>query len=203
MGAFEVLAINHPDRSVRTESRDIFRHLLEFTLRVDGGGITILPGVPWEGESREDAFQRAADELAWRVRLAAPLGLRVSIEPHWESIAESVEATLELVRAVPGLSLTLDYTHFVFQGIPEREVDALIPYAQHFHGRQGAPGKMQATSQEGTIDYERIIRRLESDGYRGFFSLEYFWDDWADSKKVDCISETALLRDLFRRVYSG
>ena len=101
-----------------------------------------------------------------------------------------------------GVTLTLDYAHFIYQGIDEREVDALIPHTRHIHGRPGAPGRMQASAADGAIDFPRIIRAFEADEYDGYFSLEYQWDDGMDCKNVDCISEAVLLRDLFRLVRS-
>ena len=193
----ETLCVNHPDREVRDESRRSFELILEFAARVESPGVTVVPGIPWPGESEEDSRARSAEELQWRAERAATEGLELSIEPHDGSIAATPDTALELLRQAPDLTLTLDYAHFVYQGIPEQEVDVLIPRTRHFHGRQAARGVMQATAKDGTLDFPRIIRALQQAGYQGFFCLEYVWDEWLDTNRVDCISETALLRDVF------
>ena len=194
------VAINHPDHEVREATRNAFPPLLEFASRVETPGITIAPGMPWPDEDEKDSRARAAEGLQWCAELAAREGVQVSIEPHLGSIVPTVATTLELVQQAPDVKLTLDYTHFVYQGIPEEDVDALIPHTRHFHARHGAKGLMQATSTDGTVDFRRIIRALETGGYQGYFGIEYVWDNWLDTNRVDCISETALMRDLFNEV---
>ena len=170
-----------------------FDSTLAFAAEIDSPGITIIPGLPFD----EAALDRSAEELVWRAERAAACGLALSFEPHYESIVPTPSDVLRLMDRAPGVMLTLDYAHFVFQGIDEREVDVLIPHTRHIHGRQGAPGLMQASVADGTIDFARIIRAFEAAGFTGYFSLEYQWDDWMHCKNVDCISETVLLRDLF------
>ncbi len=198
-GSFEELAVNHPDEAVRAEARRRFESTLAFAVELDAPGITITPGPPFD----DSGLERSADELVWRAERAAAEGLALSFEPHYQSIVPTPMDVLQLLERAPGVTLTLDYAHFVSQGIDEREVDVLIPHTRHFHGRQGAHGLMQASATDGTIDFPRVIRALEAAGFEGYFSLEYQWDDWMDCKNVDCISETVLLRDLFRRTVAA
>jgi hypothetical protein len=41
-----------------------------------------------------------------------------------------------------------------------------------------------------------MLDRLSERGYPGYLGLEYQWDEWMDFNRVDCISETAELRDV-------
>ena len=41
---FEENAVNHPDASVRQSATEFFYRLLEFSLRCNGGHMTLLPG---------------------------------------------------------------------------------------------------------------------------------------------------------------
>ena len=43
----------------------------------------------------------------------------------------------QLHREHPGLTLTLDYTHFTRIGLADTEVEPLVQYASHFHARRG------------------------------------------------------------------
>ena len=193
------LAVNHPDADARAESRRWFRAVLAFTVGIGSPGLTLTPGIPWPGEPDHDARLRAADELQWRTELAAREGVGLSIEPHYQSITPTVDTTLQLLEQAPDLTLALDHPQFIFQGISEAEVDLLFPRTRHIHARQGAPGIMQATMGDGVVDYARIARAFAEREFDGYFCVEYVWDAWLDTNRVDCISESASLRDVILR----
>lgn len=202
---FETMAPNHPDPRQREDAASLFRDMLELTARLEGSGMTMLPGIDWDGEDHEDSLGRAAEELAWRVEEARKEGVRFSIEPHVGSVAPTPEEAQRLCELTPGLELTLDYTHFVFQGMPEGDVDVLVPHARHLHARAARDGRLQTTLRDNTIDYERIIDVLLDDGYDGYFAIEYVWTPGEppggpyDLTNTDNVSETILLRDLARK----
>jgi sugar phosphate isomerase/epimerase len=197
-GSFDVLAANHPDAAQRSKSRDLFRRCLEFVQLCNGRLMTALPGIPWKGESLETSVSLSSDELAWRVAQAAAVGVVFSIEPHLESVVESPEATIALLERTPGLTITLDYTHFIYQGIPERRIEPLIKRASHFHARGASVERLQMPLKQNVIDYSRIVQVMARDGYRGFVGVEYCYDEWKQCNEVDVLSETILMRDLLR-----
>jgi sugar phosphate isomerase/epimerase len=196
---FETLAVNHPDASVRERSFESFEQIASFAAQLGSPGITILPGVAHPGVPLADSMRLAAVELERRAERADQLGLGLSIEPHYGSLADTPALALELLDHAPTLALTLDYSHFVFQGISQADVDVLIPRARHVHLRQAAPGVMQARAWEGAIDFPRLVASLQSAGYEGALALEYQYEEWLNCCRVDCISETAELRDLILR----
>ena len=49
------------------------------------------------------------------------------------------------------------------------EVEPLIPHARHFQARGASKGKLQAKFSDNSIDYARILRRLQETAYTGFF----------------------------------
>lgn len=195
----EWLALNHPDGEVRRESLACFRQAVEFANRLQAPGLTILPGLELDGVDSDTGLQLAADELRRRGEIAAERGLALSFEPHYQSIVETPARTLQLLEAAPGIQLTLDYGHFVCQGIAQEEVDVLIPFARHVHLRQAAVGALQVPARAGAIDFAELLRSLEAADYGGYLALEYQWEEWLDCNRVDCISETAELRDLVLR----
>jgi sugar phosphate isomerase/epimerase len=195
--SFEDLAINHPDAAVREESWRQFERFVAFARRLGGPGLTILPGTKFDGVPEADSRALAAAELNRRAQLAGEAGLRLAIEPHYQSVAATPATALELLDHAPDVGLALDYSHFVYQGIPERDVDALLERTCHLHVRQAAPGAIQARTSEGTIDLPGIRDRLLDQGYEGYFAIEYQWEEgWLDFSHVDCISETAQTRDI-------
>lgn len=195
---FVSLAPNHPDPGVRRKARDWFTRTVEFTSECGGGHVSALPGVRFEGESADASLGRCCDELVWRCETARARGVTFSVEAHVGSIAPTPEAAARLVRSVPGLTLTLDYTHFTRDGSPDSEVEPLIAHASHFHARGARPGRIQASLKENVVDYRRVLEVMRQVGYSGFVGVEYVWIDWEHCNEVDNLSETILLRDLLR-----
>jgi sugar phosphate isomerase/epimerase len=196
-GSFEEYAPNHPDRGVRERSLEIFEMFVRFARRLGAPGLTILPGTTFEELGAEESLEQAAAELNRRAEIAGEAGLRLAFEPHYGSVAETPATALALVERTPEVGFALDYSHFVYQGIPVEEVDPLLRHTHHFHVRQAAPGVIQARTHEGVVDFLRIRDELLGLGYDGYFALEYQWEDgWLDFSRVDCIAETADMRDL-------
>jgi sugar phosphate isomerase/epimerase len=196
---FQTRTLNDPDPAVRRQARDGFFRALEFTAAAGGRHITLLPGVAWPGEDRQDSLKRSAEELVWRVEEAAKAGIIVSVEPHLGSIVPSPAETQRLLELTPGLTLTLDYTHFVYQGFSDADCEALLPHARHLHARGGHQGRLQAPMKKNSIDYARVLQAMKEIGYCGYFAIEYVWIDWENCNDVDVLSETVLMRDLANR----
>lgn len=197
--SFAELAPNHPEASVRRQAREQFQRVVEYTLLAGGRHVGALPGIAWKGESRADSLQRSSEELAWRAAYAQQHGVVYSVEPHIDSIVARPGQVEELIKATPGLTLTLDYAHFTSAGIPDSEIEPLIGHTSHFHCRGGAGKRLQASYSENTIDYGRVLRRMRATGYRGYITLEYVWSEWQDCNRTDNLSETILFRDFLIR----
>lgn len=193
--SFEAIAVNHPDAAERRKSREMFQKVLEFTLRCNAPHLTVLPGVAWEDESYETSLKRMAEELTWRVELAQQVGVIFAIEAHLGSLIPTPAQTLELLEMTPGLSLTLDYTHFVVQGFSDDECEKLMPYASHFHVRAANKEQLQSKYQNNVVDYARVLRAMRDTGYAGYVGVEYVWIDWERLNEVDNVSETIQMRD--------
>jgi len=185
---------NDPSQTVRTVNRDVFAHALEFCLALGCRHITGLPGVFHSMESRGRDIELAMEEAARRVAECESAGVRYSIEPHTGSICANVESTLAFLRAVDGLTLTLDYGHFVYAGETSDNVHPLLSSASHIHVRGGAAGKLQTPVADNAIDFIGMLDRLREIGYGGFLALEYVWIDWNGCNRTDNVSETILLR---------
>ena len=193
--SFDDRAANHPDADERRKGRDFFLRMLEFALRCNAPHLTGLPGLHWDGETLETSIKRSAEELAWRAALAEQLGIVYAVEPHLGSVVSTPAAVLQLLEWAPGLTLTLDYTHFAYQGIPDDAVEPLIAHASHFHARGACKGRLQAPRAENVIDYPRILREMQRVGYAGFVGIEYVWQEWERNNEVDNVSESVMLRD--------
>ena len=196
--SFIPYAINHPEAARRKRARDWFLKTLDYAAACGARHVTTLPGVYFEDEKTHDSWQRTREELAWRAAQARQRRIVFSIEAHVGSIVPDPRAALRLVRSVPGLTLTLDYTHFTRAGLPDRAAEPLVPYASHFHARGARKGRLQAAFPHNTIDYARVLRALRKSHYDGYIGVEYVWVDWEHCNEVDNLSETIRLRDFLR-----
>jgi sugar phosphate isomerase/epimerase len=192
---FRPYAINQPDASKRQVARDWFSRTLEYAAGCGCGHVTILPGVHFEEESRDQSFARAVEELSWRVALAQRSKVTLGTEAHVGSLVPDPVWAQELVAHVPGLTLTLDYTHFTRAGLSDQAVEPLIAHASHFHVRGARSGRLQASFKDNVIDYGRVVDRMRQAGYRGWLGVEYVWIDWEHCNECDNLSETILFRD--------
>lgn len=195
---FVPYAINHPKEARRRKARDWFLKTLEYAAECGCAHVTTLPGVYNEGESRADSFSRAVDELNWRVAKAHEHGIVFGVEAHVGSLTPRPKSALRLVRAVPGLTLTLDYTHFTKAGLPDSDVEPLMAYASHFHARGARRGRIQTSFDHNVIDYRRVVDVMKATGYPGWLGVEYVWIDWEHCNECDNVSETIRFRDFFR-----
>jgi sugar phosphate isomerase/epimerase len=198
---FMSLAANHPEAQPRARARDLFLRTLEYTVVCGGTHISGLPGVYFPEEPRATSFARCVSELAWRCEQAQAAGVTFAVEAHVGSIVPHPAAALRLLQATPGLTLTLDYTHFTRRGVPDERVEPLIAYASHFHARGARKGRLQAAVKDSTIDYARIVTVMKRTGYRGYLGIEYTWNDWEHCNEVDNLSESILLRELLRNAW--
>lgn len=195
---FQDRAANHPDPNQRRQSRDLFLRMLEFTLRCNAPHMTALPGVDWEGQPHDQSLKRSAEELAWRAEQAGAVGVVFSVEAHLGSVAPTPASAKQLVDLSPGLTLSLDYTHFIRQGYSDDDCETLIPYAAHYHARGANKDRLQAPLKDNSIDFQRVLRAMERANYAGYVGIEYVWTEWERCNEVDNLSETIQLRDRLR-----
>ena len=199
---FVPLAINHPLPARRRKARNWFSKTLEYAHDCGSRHVTILPGVYFDDEPRRASWGRCCDELAWRVEQAKSMGIIFGVEAHLGSIVPSPREAERLAQSVPGLTLTVDYTHFARKGLPDSVVEPLIAYATHFHARGACKGRLQTSFARNTINYARILDVMRSTGYRGHIGIEYVWTEWERCNEVDNLSETIRFRDFLRTTMS-
>ena len=193
-------ASNHFDPARREHARTLFLKTLEYAAIVGSRHVSALPGVWFEMESYEASYDRCVEEHIWRVEEAKKAGLSFGIEAHVGCIIPTTKQALQFVKDVPGLGLTLDYSHFVRQGEAETAVDILLPYANHFHARGARNGQLQSCLSDSEIDFSRVPKKLLDTGFTGWICVEYAWTpNWEDCCRNDNLCETLLTKQLISR----
>lgn len=196
---FVPFAINQPSASRRRKARDWFLRALDYANALDCHHVTTLPGVVFPEEGHAASIERASRELSWRVAQSKTTGLIFGTEAHVGSIAPTPEEAADLVQRVPGLTLTLDYTHFTRAGIHDARIEPLVPLASHFHMRGACQGRLQCNFKQNTIDFPRMLAAMNKVGYRGWIGVEYIWMDWEHCNESDNVSESIVLRDFLQQ----
>lgn len=177
---------------MRSANLETFRRFAGHGRTMGVVGVTVLPG--FYDTEWDEAFALVANELRHYVAAGADGGLAVSIEPHLESVTDTPARTLCMLAEVPGLTLTLDYSHFVHAGFGPSDYEALDPYARHMHVRQAAPDHLAAPVDEGVIDYRRALAHLATLGYTGAFTTEYVASPWYQQDAVDSVVENRVMK---------
>jgi sugar phosphate isomerase/epimerase len=196
---FISFASNHFAPSKRKKARDRFLQTLDYTRACGGTHVSALPGAYFPEESKEKSWAKCIEELTWRSEQARAANCVFSVEAHVGSIVPNPLEALRLVKNVPGLTLTLDYTHFTLGGMPDRQVEPLISHASHFHLRGARRKHLQTSKKDNTINYNRILQVMKKTGYKGYIGVEYVWTEWQHCNEVDNLSETILWRDFLRK----
>lgn len=191
---------NSPDPAHRQKSLNLFEQLIPFATALGTPGITVSPGII-HSDGPEHSLARAIPALLHIVQCAEDTDLRISFEPHMDSVAQRPEQALLLLGAVPGLSITLDYAHFVYQGIVQREIEGLMEHVAHVQIRQAKRGSLQTPHDEGSLPIAQLLQELHDNGYRGALTVEYMTTfGWHGMQKISISKEIVRTRDALRAI---
>jgi sugar phosphate isomerase/epimerase len=186
--------INTPDLARRRETLRLFPGLCRFAAAAGCCSILLIPGPVHLHLAPDQSLELAAVALEELVQIASAHNLRLHVEADLDSCANSPETADALCRRVKDLFLTLDYSHFICQGIDAARIERLHPYTGHLHIRQAAPGKLAAPVDEGTIDFARVLGQLDAAGYKGLYCIEYLSVD-VEQRTADMLKQLSCIRN--------
>jgi sugar phosphate isomerase/epimerase len=127
-------------------------------------------------------------------------GLVLAVLTHSETLTADPQVAVELCRAIPGLGITLDPSHFLQGPKPDVDFDCVFPFVQNVHLRDTGtgPGEFQARVGQGKIDYARIVNMLQRHGYNRSLTvsiidrLENPFDREVEVRKLKLLLETLI-----------
>ena len=178
------------------ELRNIFAATLEFADALGALGVTMLPGVVATGQALEQAIDLAAEGLAALVEMGSQRGLAVSVEPHVGSCIETPQATLQLLDRCPGLTITLDPSHYAYIGTAAEQMTVVASRTRHVQIRPAGRGVMQCKVPDNQIDLRVLLAALHHAGYAGWIASEFVWMDKWQCDEVDNTAESKRLHEL-------
>jgi sugar phosphate isomerase/epimerase len=184
-------SLNDLDTTVQKHTLKLIEACAKFCQLTNTPGMTILPGVDYPARVHEENLKISGENLKRATEIAGEHGVEVRFEPHVGSVTHTPELAVRLVEDfAPAAKITLDYSHFVQQYIPEERIHSLIPHTGHVHIRPAAPGQLQTAHADGTIDWFDVIDRLKGADYAACLSVEYVYQDWYGMMNVDTLVET-------------
>lgn len=144
-----------------------------------------------------------ADEIQRLTHLAGTAmreGLVLALLTHSETLTGDPQVAVDLCKAIPGLGLTLDPSHFLQSSHPQIDYDAVFPYVQNVHLRDTgqAPGEFQVRVGQGQVEYARIVTMLQRHGYNRSLTvaiidrLENPFDREVEVRKLKLLLETLI-----------
>ena len=163
-----------------------------FMNRLGIGIASFYPGYKVEDRPEWEVIADMAETLHGMLAVAGSTGVTFAVEPHFATPLESLQGSLALLAALPGLGVAYDPSHFAMQEIPLEDTAPLLDRTVHVHLRDAAPGRMQEEFGRGTVDFEWLLGALRERGYGGHCSLELLPTDDDDASERVAAAARAL-----------
>lgn len=117
-------------------------------------------------------FNTEVDRLRELVAIANGEAVLLSVETHVGRLTEDPDTAIELCRAVPGLKITLDPSHYLCGPHQGKSFSQVYPHVSHVHLRDTSRDRMQVSVGQGEIEYGRIVGYLDRYDYKRALSVE-------------------------------
>ena len=130
--------------------------------------ITVLPSPHPEISARE------VDRLSQLVSAASKEGIELSVSTQggtWACVPDSLAIAC---KAIKGLSVTMDPTHFPILEMSAESLDLVLPRIAHVHLRDSGKGPLQFQTKvgKGQVEHGRILNLLERADYQRLLSID-------------------------------
>jgi len=142
----------------------------------------------------EASFDNAAAVFTRMADIAESFGVVFTVEPSRESLLNSPQAALDMVKRVPKLRFTLDLLHYQINGHPQEDSMKLLPWTAHMHARQAATGWGKCPVQFGEINYDLLIKRMRGMRWNGTICMEYWCGPNENADGILAVDQNILMR---------
>lgn len=114
------------------------------------------------------------ERFGWLSRLSQSDGVTLTVETRLGTLTDDPANVVALCRAVPGLGVALDPSHYIVGPIRSQHLDKLFPYVQHVRLRDtsGRLNQFQVRIGQGEVEYGRIVSQLARHNYQRTLSVD-------------------------------
>ena len=191
---------------VEKERRDIrIRHTLDclnIASQLGCTNISIPPGGPLQGMSRDEAFKLFYNGLEKVIPMAEELNVKLLVEPEPELLIERTSEFTAFMKEIqsPAVGINFDIGHFYCAGEnPADSFEKLYEWVGHVHIEDIGKSRTHHhfIAGDGAIDFIEIFGVMKRLGYDGNISLELY--PYENNPEEAGRKSLAYLRPLFDR----
>lgn len=177
-----------PEPSDPRKRVEAFLPNLERMAKLEPETIVVITGPKGE-RTRQEAIDLCLEGFQRIGKVASDLGVTIALEPIHKSAEDALSliwdmpGTIDLLRQVnqPSFGILFDTWHLWDTADIERHIDENIDLIAGVHvGDWREPTRTwldRAFPGEGAMNVGRLVERLDSAGFRGFYDVEIFSDD--------------------------
>ena len=179
---------------------------LQIAKKLGCGNISIPPGGPLAGSSRQQAMKLFHQGLEQVIATAEALDVMVLVEPEPDLMIETTAQFKEFIKDVKSkaIGLNFDIGHFFCAGEdPRHAFEELFQWVGHVHIEDIAPSREHnhLIAGQGAIGFKAISETMVQLGYRGHISLELY--PYLDAPEEAGRESLEYLRPIFKEAGMG
>ena len=111
-------------------------------------------------------FNVEVERLQKLVHLGSREGVHIGLMTLADSWTENTDDVGSFCKAVPGLAVTLDPTHYIYGCPKPKDYDPILDYVSHVRLRDSTKDNFQVQIGQGVIEYGRLVIQLGLSGYK-------------------------------------
>lgn len=163
---------NDPDEQRRRTMLEAFRKVCECGVEAGLSHIMGVPGEPAANDAPDHGMSVSLDTLPKMQEIALDAGIGFTIEPHTGSLLTSPDAVLAMLGKLPGLGLSLDYSHFIGAGFKPEDLISLHTHVRHIHAKPARDTVPKCLFYDGDDYYEVLLKDLLDRDWEGVVAME-------------------------------
>lgn len=167
------------DAERRQQRIEHTRQCLKMASALGAKNISVPPGGPLNGASRNESMMLFHHGIEAVVPLAEELNVRLLVEPEPGLMIERTSEFLDFIRRIrsPMVGVNFDIGHFFCAGEnPAAAFETLFEWVGHVHIEDIGRSRIHQhiVPGDGAIDFSEILQVMQRFGYAGDISLELY-----------------------------
>ena len=189
-----------PDPERRQMRIDHTRQCLEIAAFLGAKNISVPPGGPLNGASRNESMMLFHKGIEQVLPLAEEFNIRVLVEPEPDLMIERTSEFLDFIRRIasPMAGINFDIGHFFCAGEnPAAAFETLFEWVGHVHIEDIGSSRIHQhlVAGDGAIDFAEVFAVMKKLGYGGDISLELY--PYVNAPEIAGRKSLEYLRPLF------